>query len=70
MSDRRKKRIYEAPMTPVNIWNDRRRENKGLAEGIQKEGKDGDRKLERVMKRGTVGSYTGQRMWTSIDGRM
>lgn len=32
-----KKRIYEAPMTPVNIWNDGTRENKGLEEGRQKE---------------------------------
>lgn len=39
MSDGRgKKRIYDAPVTPVTIWNDGRRENKGLEEGRQKEG--------------------------------
>ncbi len=32
------KRIYEAPLTPVNIWNDGRGENKGLEEGGKKEG--------------------------------
>lgn len=65
MSDRRKKRIYEAPMTPVNIWNDGRREDKGLEEGRQKE-----RERWREMKRGKVGSDTGQQRWTSRGGWM
>lgn len=35
---REKKKIYEAPVTPVTIWNDGRRKNKGLEEGRQREG--------------------------------
>ncbi len=57
------KRIYEAPLTPVNIWNDGRGEKKGLEEGGKKEGERWRDQAGDRDKKGKMGSNIQGRMY-------